>query len=107
MIGQLLGFVKSIGPMTLAAAFGSLALAASAGYLTATALGVSSQAPAKTVTINVATGPTGPAGPAGATGPTGPKGDAGSFTCPASFSEGELVINHPGGQTAIWTCLKD
>lgn len=32
---------------------------------------------------------------------------AGSIGCPSSFTAGELVINHPGGQTIIWTCLHD
>jgi len=103
MIGQLMGFIRSIGPLTLAAALGSLVLAGSAGYLTATALGAGKATPAKTVTINVATGPTGPQGPQG---PTGPQGPAGTTSCPQGFDPGELVINHPGGQTVIWTCLE-
>jgi hypothetical protein len=78
----------------------ALTLAAGAGYLTSQAVGVGSQTPARTVTINVATGPQGPAGP------QGPPGPAGSSSCPTGFEAGELVINHPGGQTAIWTCLK-
>ena len=81
----------------------SLTLAASAGFLTSQAVG-GSRAATRTVTINVATGPAGPAGPTGATGPQGP---AGTSSCPAGFTAGELVINHPGGQTVIWTCLKD
>jgi hypothetical protein len=31
----------------------------------------------------------------------------GSIGCPSSFTAGELVINHPGGQTVIWTCIHD
>jgi hypothetical protein len=80
----------------------SLVLASGAGFLTSQAVGVGAQAPAKTVTINVATGPAGPAGPAG---PQGPPGPAGTTACPTGFSEGELVINHPGGQTLVWTCI--
>jgi len=87
----------------------ALALAAGTGFLTAYALGSSGALPAKTVTIDVATGPQGPAGPPGPKGDTGlqgPPGPAG-LTCPANFSPGELVINHPGGQTVTWTCLHD
>ena len=82
----------------------ALALASGAGYLTSQAVGVGSQTPARTVTVDVATGPQGPPGPAG---PPGPPGPAGTSSCPAGFSAGELVINHPGGQTITWTCLKD
>lgn len=69
-------------------------------------------------------GPRGEQGPKGDTGPPGPKGDKGDqglrglpgergptgpagLACPQGFSPGELVINHPGGQVAIWTCLRD
>jgi hypothetical protein len=86
--------------LVLAAA---LILAGGAGFLSATALGVASQGPPRTVTVNVATGPQGPPGPAGPQGPPGPAGVAAA--CPAGFDPGELVINHPGGQTIIWTCL--
>src|SRR5262252_1952096 len=98
---------------TLAILALSLLLAGGAGFLAATAFGVGSKSDAQTVTINVATGPKGeqgPPGPAGLPGPkgdTGPPGPAGSgLTCPTGFAEGELVINHPGGQTTLWTCLK-
>ena len=90
-----------------------LGLAVSTGFLSAYALGSSGILPAKTVTINVATGPTGPKGDAGPPGPPGPKGDigptgpTGGVNCPSGFTQGLLVINHPGGQTSIWTCLKD
>ena len=101
----------------LAVAGVALAMAGAAGFLAAVATGTSAQA-AKTVTINVATGPPGPAGPPGPQGDTGPKGDTGpqgppgpqgpgGLTCPQGFSPGELVINHPGGQTVTWTCLQD
>jgi len=82
----------------------SLLLAGGAGFLTASALGVGKKSEARTVTIDVATGPAGPPGPAGLPGPAGPSG---AEVCPANFTAGELVINHPGGQTIIWTCLHD
>lgn len=114
----------------------SLSLAVGAGYFTATQLASSAAtADVRTVTIDVATGPqglpgetgpkgeqgvqgeTGPkgeqgvTGPAGETGPTGPAGPAGEGggTCggaPAGYAPGILVINHPGGQVRIWTCLE-
>jgi hypothetical protein len=93
---------------------GSLALAAGSGFLASQALGGSLVGSAKTVTINVgtgATGPAGPQGPAGPAGPAGPKGEPGApgdvASCPNGFSAGEVVVNHPGGQTILWTCLKD
>jgi len=89
----------------------SLALAAGAGFFVAASLGVGQQGPPeKTVTINVATGPTGPAGPPGPkgdTGPAGPPGPAGADNCPTGYTSGLLVINHPGGQTTILTCIKN
>ena len=67
------------------------------------------------------TGPQGEAGPKGdqgeigPIGPPGPKGDKGDpgipgtgGTCsgaPPAYEPGFLVINHPGGQVKIWTCL--
>ena len=80
----------------------SLVLAAGAGCLGAVALSATNSPPAAatTVTVDVATGPTGPAGP---TGPTGPSGLA---ECPTGFVFGNLVINAPGGQTTIFTCIK-
>jgi len=103
---------------------GSLLLAGASGFLTSQALSAGTQTPTKTVTINVATGPQGPQGEPGVQGPkgeTGPKGDVGpigpigpvgpqgpaGLACPTGYSEGDLVINHPGGQTTIFTCLKD
>lgn len=79
-----------------------LVLAGMSGYLTSAAIG-QGEAPARTVTINVATGPQGEPGPPGPPGPRGPAG----LECPATYSPGRVVINHPGGQTAIWTCLGD
>jgi hypothetical protein len=87
---------------TLAVIAASLALAGSAGFLTSTAFSGSSQA-TRTVTINLTNGATGPAGPKGERGPTGPSGEA---SCPAGFEPGDLVINHPGGQVTVFTCLK-
>lgn len=113
-------------PQILAAL--GLALAATSGFFIAAAFGAGDAVAVKTVTVNVATGPRGPAGPAGPQGSQGPKGDAGergpkgeqgdagprgpagppgpSF-CPDGYTAGVLVINHPGGQTNTWTCLKD
>ncbi|HEY1248640.1 MAG TPA: hypothetical protein VGE97_06615 [Nitrososphaera sp.] len=85
----------------------SLALAAGTGYAASVALGSSNQTPTRTVTINVGTGETGPTGPAGPPGPPGPKGDTGGISCTTGFSEGILVINHPGGHTTISTCIED
>jgi hypothetical protein len=84
----------------------ALVFAAGAGFLTSQAVGVSSQGPARTVTINVPTGQTGPAGPAGPAGPPGPPGPSGAQTCPAGYELGAVLINHPGGQVTLWTCLK-
>jgi len=86
---------------------GALALAATAGFFAAGAAGIGTQT-ATTVTISVtngATGPAGPAGPRGPAGPTGPQGAAGQ-TCPSGYTEGVLVINHPGGQVSVFGCLK-
>jgi hypothetical protein len=89
---------------------GALALAAVSGALTSIALGGSTQAPTKTVTINILNGQTGPQGPAGPPGPKGdpgPAGAPGAESCPTGYTFGALLINHPGGQTQIATCLKD
>lgn len=101
-----------------------LLLAGTSGFFVATSTGAGQAT--RTVTVNVATGPRGPAGPPGPQGPKGdpstvpgprgeqgergpqgPPGAAGGSFCPDGFSGGELVINHPGGQTITWTCLKD
>ncbi len=92
------------------AAGAALVLAGASGYLTSQALGVGNAAPARTVTVNVATGPAGPAGPRGPEGPPGPQGPPGapgSQACPQGYSAGKLVINAPHGQVALWTCLGD
>jgi len=85
----------------------ALALAAGAGFLTSQALGTSSQA-ARTVTIDVGTGPPGPPGPKGDPGPPGPPGPAGGVTCPTGFSPAEVVFVQQGkGPTTIYVCTKD
>src|SRR5215510_8762450 len=101
--------------------------AAAGGFGTAAIFHDSAQPPTETVTINVptgeqgppgpqgipgpkgdtgATGNTGPPGPTGATGPAGPAGPSGSADCPTGFEAGLLVINHPGGHTTTYTCIK-
>jgi len=90
---------------------GVLALAGASGFLASQALSASQQA-TRTVTVNIPTAGPGPTGPQGPQGPAGPKGDpgptgpAGAQTCPAGFELGDLVINHPGGQVTLHTCLK-
>jgi hypothetical protein len=78
-----------------------------AGGLTAMAIAQAGGAPppTKTVTINVGTGAQGPPGPPGPKGDTGPQGPAG-LDCLTGYSPGILVINHPGGQTKIYTCIE-
>jgi hypothetical protein len=99
-------FLKDLGKPFLIVV-GALILAGSSGFLAATALGIGNQeAPTRTVTLNIETGPTGPAGPIGPVGPKGEKGDPGAITCPNGFEPGDLVINHPGGQVTLYTCLK-
>jgi len=91
-------------------AVSGLSLVAAGGLGTAAVLGATSQTPSKTVTINVGEGAQGPAGPPGPQGPkgdVGPPGPSGETTCPTGYSTGLLVINHPGGQTTIFTCIKD
>lgn len=106
-----------------------LTLALGAGYLTAVQIANGQESPTQTVTIDVATGPQGPPGEAGLPGPpgeTGPRGETGSAGpsgpagppgppgesggpcsgAPTGYSPGVLVINHPGGQTRIWTCIE-
>jgi len=53
-------------------------------------------------------GPIGPKGEKGDVGPQGPAGAAGGGPCegaPVDYSPGFLVINAPGGQVKLWTCL--
>ena len=74
-------------------------LAASSGYLASVALTATSAVdPARTVTVNVATGPP---------GPPGPPGQDGDFSCNPGYSYSEVVINAPGGQEVIQVCLRD
>lgn len=106
----------------------SLVLAAIAGFLSASVLAQDSGP--RTVTVNVGTGeqgppgpagsgggeqgppgPAGPAGPQGSQGERGPAGPPGSSSgdicagAPPAYEPGFLVINAPGGQAKIWTCL--
>lgn len=89
-----------------------LSLAALSGGLGAAFIGAATaQEGVRTVTVEVgqvgAPGPPGPQGeqgPVGSAGPTGPPGPAG-LACPAGYSEGVLVLNAPGGQVRLWTCL--
>lgn len=97
--------------LVTAIASGSI-LAAGGGYLTSVALGQTPGEPTRTVTVDVATGPQGEPGPpgergpAGDPGPPGPPGPPGDFSCIEGFEPGLLVINHPGGQVTIYTCLE-
>lgn len=75
-----------------------------AGGLAAAAISQSNAPPPqKTVTVDVGTGATGPTGPPG---PPGPKGDPGTFECLDGYVPGILVLNAPGGQTKIYTCIE-
>jgi len=66
------------------AAAAALVLAALGGFLASTALGVGQQAaPTKTVTVNIPE-------PGG---------------CVAGYTPGILVLNAPGGQVKVYTCL--
>lgn len=127
---------RKLPSLPVVAAGVALVLAGASGFLTAQALGVG-VLEGETVTIDVATGPkgdtgpagppgeigpkgekgdkgeigpVGPAGPKGDVGPQGPqgeKGDTGGMNCPSGFNAGALVINHPGGQVTLWTCLHE
>jgi hypothetical protein len=106
--------------------FLGLTMMGSAGFLGATALSQGAAEPTRTVTIDIIPGSAGPPGPAGPKGeqgvpgevgpqgeqgipgPPGPPGEGGGGPCagaPTSYSPGILIINHPGGQTKIWTCI--
>jgi hypothetical protein len=84
-----------------------LVLASASGYLASTALSQEGEGPEVTTTISVATGPPGEPGPVGPPGPQGEPGKDGGLVCKTGFAKGELVINHPGGQVTIWTCIKN
>lgn len=59
------------------------------------------------ITVTGEQGPIGPPGPAGPAGPQGIPGPSGSLACPTGYTDGDLVINHPGGQVTIYTCIKN
>ena len=75
----------------------SLMLAGGAGFLVSQALG--QQEPSKTVTVDLKNGEPGPPGP------RGPQGPPGGTVCPDGYVFGKLVVNHPGGQVTILTCM--
>ena len=87
----------------------ALAFAGSAGFLATKALGIGTQQPTQTVTIDIPTntGPQGPVGPAGPPGPKGDPGTPGAESCPPGYTFSAVVINAPGGQHQIATCLKN
>jgi hypothetical protein len=68
----------------------SLVLAAGAGLFAASSLGVGTAGPAQTVTVTIP-----------------PPAPPSAFECPEGFSQGALVVNHPGGQVTLWSCLKE
>ena len=90
---------------TILATVGAAGFLGAGGLAAAAVSSGSAPAPTKTVTINVATGPAGPPGPKGDTGATGPAGPAG-LNCLTGYNPGILVIDHPGGQTKIYTCIE-
>jgi hypothetical protein len=95
---------------TILGAVGATSMLA-AGGLGAAAIAASNSAPPPTKTVTITVGGTGPTGPSGATGSrgatgdTGPAGASGGFDCLTGYNPGILVINHPGGQTKIYTCI--
>ena len=80
----------------------AIGFAAGSGFFIATALGIGSQAPTKTTTVNVGTGEQGPAGPPG---PAGADGKPGAEGCPTGSSFQAIQINHATGHVVIWTCV--
>jgi hypothetical protein len=112
---------------------GALLSTAAGGFFASQAV-MAQDPPVKTVTIDVARGEKGdpgPAGPRGETGPAGPRGEQGEqgergepgpagpqgprgeqgppggVRCIEGYVPGILRINHPGGQTNIYTCLEE
>lgn len=85
-----------------------LTMALGSGFLVSTALSQDPPGPTRTVTIDIGTGEQGPVGPAGPQGPQGPPGTGGGpcAGAPTGYSPGLLVINHPGGQVTIFTCIE-
>lgn len=112
-----------------------LTFACASGVLGATFVGEATGQDVRTVTVDVGTGEQGPVGPPGPAGPAGPKGDDGADStvpgpvgpagpagpqgppgtggggggpcegAPADYAAGFLVLNAPGGQVKLWTCL--
>jgi len=135
LITRLLRYFKEIDGWTFVGISVGLLLAGLSGFFVATALGLGSQAPTETVTINAGAstvpGPPGPAGPQGDPGPAGPKGDTGAKgeigntgpagppgpkgdpgtpgaeSCPTGSTFKAVLFNAPGGQTTIYTCVKN
>lgn len=90
---------------------GGLAFTGAAGFFASQALSQTGDVPTRTITINNGepgpAGPTGPPGPPGPRGEKGEQGEPGGTTCPTGFVFGRLIINHPGGQTVIFTCFEE
>lgn len=86
---------------TILTVVGASAFIAAGGFGAAAVI-AQQQEPEKEVVIDLEEGPPGPAGPPG---PKGDKGDPGGTTCPTGYVFGKLTINHPGGQTVIFTCM--
>lgn len=84
----------------------ALLAALSTGFLAAVTLGAGNADPARTVTIDVATGPQGPQGPTGPQGPPGSQGTPGDLNCPAGYSGTYAVINAVGGHFDAYVCMK-
>lgn len=108
-----------------------LSCAAASGFLGATFVSEAGGQAVRTVTLDVTNGAPGPQGPPGPAGPAGPKGDQGDAGpqgpagptgpqgppgsggggggpcegAPAGWEAGVLVLNAPGGQVSLWTCL--
>jgi hypothetical protein len=93
-------FLKTRASQLLMA--GALTATAAGGFLTSQAVMAQNGIPTETITIE-----NGEPGPAGPPGPKGDKGEPGGTTCPTGFQQGRLVINHPGGQTTIATCIEE
>lgn len=51
-------------------------------------------------------GEQGERGPIGPPGPPGPQGPAG-ISCPSGFHTGQVTVNEPGGQVAVFTCISN
>lgn len=100
-----------------------LAIAGATSFVAAGGLGAAavvaqttSDVPTKVVTIDVTNGEPGPIGPAGPAGPKGDKGEIGergpagppgATMCPTGSTFSKLIINAPGGHTALYVCVVD